>query len=126
MRFRPLQDKDIGKINEIYEKYHMGHFGIPPIHNTLCGVVVDDLDVVLGFGMVRLIPEVIMVLDLGRDKKDKCAALKELMQEAVFEISRSDYDSLHAFVQDKSFAEILKKHYGFKTVKGEALILEVR
>lgn len=126
IRFREVQHKDVAKIDEIYQQYHSDSFGITYTSDSIHGVVVDDTDSVIGYGLIRLIPEVIMVLDLGRERKEKILALQELIRTAVFKIEQSDYSSLHAFVQDDNFSEILKKHFGFKKVIGEAIVLEVK
>lgn len=128
VRFRQLKSKDSRQIDIIYRKYHQEDFYIPKLDSfTLsAGVVVDDKDDVVAFGMVRLIPEVIMVMDLGRSKRTKVTALRELMSVAIMDTVRAGLDSLHAFVQDNGFSHLLKKHYGFRSCTGEAIITEVK
>jgi len=127
VKFRPLKNSDLVRIDEIYRKHHQDNFGIPSLDYTLIsGVAVDEKDEIIGFGMVKLWPEAIMVLDLDRSLREKSDAMHELMVVAINTVVDSPYDSLHAFVQDNGFSQLLKKHYGFKTCTGEAIYLEVK
>lgn len=80
---------------------------------------------VKAFGMVKTLAEVVMLLDKDISVITKGRALDELIANAITVSSLHDYDQIHAFVQDEHFAKLLKKHYGFKNTKGEALVLSI-
>lgn len=124
MRLRRTRGSDAARVNEIYQKHHADHFGVDNKNVITKGIVERD-DRVVAFGMVRTIAEAIMVLDLDEPTKTKVRSLTYLLEGALFDAAASGFDSLHVFVQDKSFAEILKRHHGFQVCAGEALVRQI-
>jgi hypothetical protein len=125
MIIRPLAITDIDRVNEIFAKHHAGAFAIPPLERLLSHTVVtNDNDKVIAFGAIYPLIEAVMILDLDCSMRDKAEVLKQLIWEAIRGVS-GKADGIHAFIQDPEYAKLLKKHFGFKTCKGEALYLEV-
>jgi hypothetical protein len=122
MRIRPVLPEDTEAINSIFTKHHKDAFGIPD--KTITEAIVSEEDRVIAYGAVTLLAEAVMVLDLDASLREKDFALKQLIWQAIQGVS-GKMDGLHAFVQDPEFAKVLKKHFGFKTCKGEALYLGI-
>jgi hypothetical protein len=115
--------RDYQAVDDIYRKYHQDNFGIPNLNHTLRNVVYEnDGGRIVGFGMLKLIPEAIMVLDLEATPREKKMALDNLIGHAILTASIHDYEHVHAFVQGE-FSDRLKKHYGFSKCEGEAIYL---
>lgn len=121
MKIREFKKSDIREIEEIHAKYHSRGFSMPQIANAYATAIVEDNDKVLGFGLVRDITESIMILDLSLPLRTKSQVLSELVKESVM---KSHHNHIHSFVENPTFGEVLKKHYGYKPCKGEALCLE--
>lgn len=121
MKYKPAQIHDVPEIRRIY-KQQEDKFDLPYADAEVAGVAVDDDDKIVGFIMIRRIAETILVLDLERSKKHRIQALQELFAGALLESRIADIDQIHAFVQDPKFSKLLKKHFGFETCIGEALI----
>lgn len=124
IRFRRTRGQDLDRVSEIYDKHHAGHFGLKPENIITKGVVEKDGRVV-AFGMVQALSEAIMVLDLDESTRTKIESLSLLMENAIFDSASQGFDAVHVFVQDKSFAEILKRHHKFQVCAGEALVREI-
>lgn len=124
IRFRRTRGEDAKVIGDIYDKHHAGNFGLTPENIVTKGVIEKD-GRVIAFGMVRAMSEAIMVLDLDEPTKTRVEALRKLLENAIFDSASSGFDSIHVFVQDNSFAEILKRHHGFQVCAGEALVREI-
>ena len=123
MLLRSFRPSDIAAIDKVYKLYHSDSFGIPDLSHVLTQrVVTDDDDVIIAYGMVKLFAEAIMVLDLGASQRDKVEALRLLMGTAIADAKSAKLAQLHGFVKDKSFIEVLKKHYNFIPCSGEALV----
>lgn len=123
MNYRRALTSDLEDISRIY-KQQSDKFDLPIPDSKVAGVAEDAEGKVIGFVMVRMIAETIMVLDLERNKRDRIEALKELFSGALFESCQLDIDQIHAFVQDPKLSELLKKHFGFKNCEGESLVLD--
>lgn len=126
MIIRPYEISDTEAINEIYDKFHSGSFSIPPIEqNRISATVTNDDTKVIAFGAITLLAESVLVIDLDASIREKNFAIQQLLWTAIQGVTNLHMDGLHAFIQDPEFAKVLKKHFGFKTCKGEALYLGV-
>lgn len=114
--------EDSNAIENIFMRHHKDSFGIPK--ETITDAVISEDDRLIAYGAVTLLAEAVMVLDLDASLKEKDWAIKQLLWQAIQGVS-GKMDGIHAFVQDPKFAALLKKHFGFKTCKGEALYLEL-
>ena len=131
MKVRPFTSYDLQVVDRIHRSHHESNFHYPSLDRTLRSIVVEGdrrekggLDSgVIAFGMIRLIPEAIMILDLDQSNVVKVKALKTLIQHAQVTTQMHGYDGFHAFVQG-DFAQKLKDNFGFVTCKGEALYLD--
>lgn len=122
MRIRSVLPEDTEAVERIFTQHHKDSFGIPK--KCFLDAIVSEEDKVIAYGAVTLLAEAVMVLDLDASLKEKDWALRQLIWQAIQGVS-GKMDGLHAFVQDPKFAELLKKHFGFRTCKGEALYLEI-
>lgn len=126
MIIRPFDNSDTGKVNEIYAQHHAGDFSVPPLERgVISGVTTNDMDEITGFGIVTLLAEAVLVMDLNCPTREKKETIDKLLWLAIQGVSKANMDGIHAFVQNPRFAAVLKKHYGFRTCKGEALYLEL-
>jgi len=125
MIIRPFAPSDAEKINEIFTQHHAGSFSVPPLERgVISGVTTNDASEITGFGIVTLLAEAILVMDLNCSARERKETIEKLIWLAIQGVS-GKMDGIHAFVQDPRFAAVLKKHFGFRTCKGEALYLEL-
>lgn len=115
-------DEDLEAIDDIYEKYYKNQFGLPNLNATVSHGIIEDDKGVIGFGMVKLFAEAIMILDKIRSTRDKSRAMKALMYKALADSKRVGLNQLHVTVDDEEFAKKLEKHYGFKRVRSIVLV----
>lgn len=126
MIIRPFESSDAEKVNEIYAQHHAGSFSVPPLERGIVsGVVANGRSEITGFGIVTLLAEAILVMDLNCSAREKKETIEKLIWLGLQGVSKAKMDGIHAFVQDPRFAAVLKKHFGFRTCKGEALYLEL-
>ncbi len=126
MVIRPLRREDLERIDEIYRQGHDESFSLPDMSNTLTSaVVVDDNDKVVGFGVVKVYAEAIMVLDPDQSKMNRIVEMDQLFSEAYRACEEVGLQQLHVFVQDPGLQRLLTKHYGFKVATGVALVKEL-
>ena len=112
-------------IHEVWKKHHDTDFSIPAVENILTAPIVYNDDRLVAFGMVKLFAEAIMVMDLDSNKRDRVNAMKILLMEAFKACNAANIEQLHLSVTNPDFAEMLKKHYDFRTCEGEILVVEV-
>lgn len=121
IKFRRPWQGDQGQIERIKERHD---FDLPNLANAAHGVAVDEKNRVVGYGIVKLMAEAILVLDLERSKKRRLSALEVLLKSAMMDCAEQQIPQLHVFVQDEQFAELLQNHFGFKRCVGIPLYLD--
>lgn len=117
---RPL----VGELDKLHALHNdlSTQFPFPDIALVSSIYVVESHDNIIGFGMLVPIFESIVVLDQKLAKEVRLVALRLLVTQAEKELKEQGINQYHAFVQVKSFYNLLKKRFGFKTTKGSALV----
>jgi hypothetical protein len=114
-------------VDEIYQQYYAGDFTLPNLVHTIGSGVISDSSGLVGFGMVKLYPEAIIVLDKARPKTTQGRALKLLFSEAIKACRQSGYNSLQAHTLDSDYSNLLIKHFGFEKLNSiDHLVLEIK
>jgi hypothetical protein len=108
-----------------FVKKHSTDFEPPDRHHIITDAVVESAGNIVGYGQVKLIAEAIMVLDHTRSARTKSEAMRMLHDRAVFKASLAGFDQLHGIMLDPAYAELMKKHFGYRDSKGKWLVLEV-
>lgn len=117
---------NIDQVNKIYDKHYKTDFSKPDFVNDQFVSVfqVDIKDQIVTAGGIRLIPEIVLVTDKDAPVLNRKLALTEAIDFMVYHAQQLNYSGLHAFVEDELWARRLQRT-GFKTAKGQCLILEV-
>jgi hypothetical protein len=119
---RALFSSDLEAIDELWRKYHQDSYGLPPIDQTIFEQVVEHEGKIICAGVVHLIPEAIIVMDLEAELQHRIFAIGALLTNGCERLTELEYDQLHAFIQDEKFERYLRKRHGFNDVKGKALV----
>jgi len=125
MDIRPATLDDFDEIERIWKKHHQGDFNIPSLRGILTHAVVTNGKGIVGFGMVKVLGEAIMILDHDAPLRQKVETVKLLMDKALRDSGGVKIGQLHVFVKDPQFAKILKDHFNFHPCVGEVLVTEV-
>lgn len=127
MRIRGTCTRDLEIINDIWRKYHSDSFGLPDINNNAIthAVVTNGNDEVMGFGVVKVLAEAIMILELEESKEHRLEGLQLLMDEAIRACREAKISQLHVFVKDENLSRLLQRKYAFIPVKDQTLVLEI-
>lgn len=116
---------DSAKIKEVHEKFHEEDFPLPSYDNVLADAVADNGQGLIAYGMVKVLAELILISDKDKPLRDRMNALDMLVKAAVSQAKEIGLEQLYITVSDPRFSELLKKHFGFKTVKAESLVLNL-
>lgn len=114
MQIRPLLLSDLEQINEIWERCHKGHFGIPERKHLVTDIVAEGDGKVKAYGITRHFTEALLYLDKDMSQFQQAKAFKLLMEYCIDECKMYGTDQLNVAIENKSFAEILRKRYKFK------------
>lgn len=125
MHIRPTRREDILEIDEIYRKCHEDKFSLPDLSNSVTHAVIVNKDAIIGFGVVKVYAEAVMILDLDQSKVDRLQAMEKLMQEAVRGCVEAGINQLHVSVKDSKLQRLLERHYEFRVVQGTVLFREI-
>lgn len=85
-------------------------------------VVVED-DEIVGYGVVKLFAEAIIVIDDAQSNFKKAKIIKQLADLAVGQCSHLGLKRLYAFTDDEAYAEQLVQHYSFNKITAKSLVL---
>jgi len=96
-----------------------------PFGHILSDRVIVDGEQLIAYGAVKQFTEAVLVLDKSVNVRTKVEALKRLLNAAYFETRKAGLTELHVFTKNDSFADILRKHFGFLKIEGTALVREL-
>jgi hypothetical protein len=120
-----LEPKDLDQIDQIYWQHHAEEFFIPSAENCVTLATVKEGGRIVAFGMAKLFPEAILVLDKSVDRRHKVVAFRMLMQHGINAVRNAGHRYLHATIHDMEYGRLLAKHYGFTDAKGKQISLEL-
>lgn len=114
---------DLLDIDKIWKRHYSNSFGIPSLQYLITHGVVRENNRFLGYGMVKGLAEMIMILDKDASLREKVQTIKMLV-EGMKETS-GKFEQIHCFVDDLEFSDILIEHFGFIPISGKPLVLNV-
>lgn len=122
---RELTVEDLPILDEIHKRCHS--FPVPNIKKVLDDkVIVSDRDgSIVGYALVKMFPEMAMVLDTSKPVRERIAALNEFLKRTIEGCKLAALEQLHVFVEDDRLAEFLKENYNFIPAKGTPLVLSL-
>lgn len=124
MDLRRLKESDIDPINEIWEKYHKGTYGIPARRFLITEAVTENGKGISAYGLVRFFAEAMLYLDKSISPFEQAKAFKMLMEQAIIDAKINGLDQLNVDVSDPVFENILKERFGF-TERSKTLVLDL-
>lgn len=125
MKARAIEPQDTLQLLNIHNQFYKSEFAFPELlsnKNYLIYTIADENNKVITTGILRALLEIVEITDLSRPvEMRKDALIKSLGIAQAFAVN-NEFEHIHAFVQDKEWANILKRKAGFSPVKGEVLI----
>lgn len=122
MKLRRPKPEEYTKLLEMH--VHLkGEFPFPDFTQISSAYVVENNDgEVVGFGAVQPIYEAVVILDPSKSLPDRVEAIGMLQDIAELELRHEGVHQIHAFVQNNTFGNFLKRRLGFKKTKGSAMV----
>jgi hypothetical protein len=120
-----LENEDIPKVSKIWEAHYSHEFGLPNLERTVTHAVIRDNEDIVAFGMVKLWPEAIMLLDRDKPKITQAKAMKMLMAQAIAACKHYNFEQLIATTSTNNVADLCRKHYNFKDLPRILLVKEL-
>jgi len=126
MNIRLAKEYDLEKIKNLHERFFKDQFEFPDFSKFFNTFIVEDSKKeIITFGGNKLIVEAVAITNMNYNLQDRYEALEKLLTALSLQVAVEGYDQLHCFVQgNESWLRRLKKH-GFKSTKGNALVLEL-
>lgn len=123
---RQFKSEDINQIKEIHEKFYKDEFSLIDFcQRFLNFFVIEEDEQIICAGGVRAIAESVIITNKDFSPKIRRASLYQMLDAQMFTCGKDGYKHLHAFIQDETWKEHLKK-VGFQDCKGNALYIEVK
>lgn len=99
--------------------------GIPSLSYNLKNATLLKEDKVIGYGTIKLFAEGFLILDSDLGLKDKCQAVREALKTMILYARDAGLEQLFVISNTSGYSRILRNKYGFKTVPGELLMLDL-
>jgi hypothetical protein len=125
MNIRTYYPSDLPKLAEIHQKYYSEEFHIGDFFNhPFAQLVVEENGNIIAAASIREILEIVAITNKDFSPRKRRMALLNILQGCMFTAARTNFNQLHAFIQNDTWQKQLSK-YGFKPTKGQALVLNI-
>lgn len=126
IHLRPLREKDLPVIDAVWRRHHSDHYGLPSRANVIDDrVIVDGDGKFVGYGMVKLFAEGIILLDKDLPKPTIAKSVVVGIEHSLDVVKTAGLEQYHVFTDDPHYIEVLRKHWGFRTASGTVLFREI-
>lgn len=71
----------------------------------------------VGYATLKLVADVVMILDSKLSTRDKAESLALLMEEGQKEAEKLGSDYIYMCTPDERYAKLVEKHFGFQLMK---------
>lgn len=125
MNLRPVFPSDMEWVKKVHEKHYKEEFELPDfLKGYLKTYVIEENGIPITIGGIRPIAEVVIVTDKDFEIWARRQALLEVIEVSKFITQKYGFDSVHAFIQDETWAHHLQNH-GFRPTVGKCFVTEV-
>lgn len=123
---REFKTSDIPALSEIHSRNNT--IGLPGLDNVLTNNTIEDRrnGRIIGYGVIKLFAEAILLLDKDIPSRDKVQALRAIMENAIKNSKESGLEYLYTISESNGFTRVLCNQYGFKECPGTLLILDLK
>jgi hypothetical protein len=125
VHLRPFRQEDISEIDTIWRRFYKGQFGVPSLKNVIESKVITADGKILGFGMVKLFAEGVIILDKDAPLNSRAKGIIVGIEHAMDVVKQADLEQFHIFTDDPHYIEVLQKHWGFRTTPEKVLYREI-
>jgi hypothetical protein len=125
IKARGFKLSDINEISRIHKR--QPELGVPSLQKVLvnCTFIDQDQGKVVGYGVLKVFAEAVLIIDKRITKASKAIALKEGMEIAIAGCKQRGIEQLYIITSFPGFAGILQKHYSAKKCAGDTLLIEL-
>lgn len=110
----PLQVRN-PRINDIEDIQAIARYSTYELHsNPQVQKVIQKGARVVAYATMKLLADVVMILDSKLSVRDKAESLAMLMEEAQLEASKLGSEYIYMCTPDETYAKLVEKHFGFQ------------
>lgn len=123
-KLRQFQLSDISAIDDIFKK--QPELGVPSLKHMIENTtILDDDGNVIGYAVLKMFAEGVLILDRSKSKKQRAKAVRLAVERAIQEAQDKGIEQLYFLTSNPSFADILRRKFSFQTIKEEVLMLNI-
>lgn len=122
---RKIEQSDVERVNEIYNKHHSDTFGLPNLNQALDHIVLEENGKILALGAILQLAEALIILDHDLPKPTRVKAIMKLVRVAVQQAREQNVKQLHAFVKSERLVNLLIEGFGFERIQDIPLVLNI-
>ena len=127
MRIKVPTNSDLSEVREVIYPSYEGDFDLPNDRYIVNRLVVnfEDSNDVIAYACLSKALEATLLFHPELSRRFRIEILDKIIEYYRVECRKLGYDWCYIFAKDRSFVDILKKHYGFKDSNGRCLYLGV-
>lgn len=122
--FREALKEDSSEVIRLWRENHSDDFVLPCPRPSCCNTIAEKDGKVVGYGMMVMHPEAVMLLDKSLPLREKAEVLKTLMGIAISGGREMQFQRLYVFTSSPRFADVMRRHFRMKNINQEGLILD--
>jgi hypothetical protein len=102
-------------------------YSLEAFKNAIADLIAEDVEGnPIAYGVLKHFAEAVLAIDHTRAKRLKVNALVGLYKACEKKCKELEIPDLHVFTEDEKYAQLLIDKFGFKKIKGVALIKDLR
>ncbi len=122
---REATSSDSPDVVRIWEENYSHDFALPNPKPSFSNIVAEKDGKVVGYGMLVVHPEAVMLLEQKLPRRERVEVLKKFMEVAVSNGREAGFQRLYVFTSSPSFADVMRRHYEMRNASQECLILNL-
>jgi len=119
-------DRDVMRIDDIFQR--QPELGVPSLDNVVANasIIDEDSGKLVGYGVIKLFAEGVLILDKSISKKDKAKSIRIAVTDSIEKARTAGLEYLYVVSSMESYTEVLRNHFGFKECNGALLVKDLR
>lgn len=124
MKVREFDPSDIPHIDKIYVKERK--HGVPSLRNIVSHRTIEHKDKgVVAYGSIKLFAEAYLLLDPELSNIEKTKIIDQTLKVGIEDSKNAGLEQLFLISNDLAYTNLLRKHYNFRVVPGQLLMLDL-
>jgi N-acetylglutamate synthase-like GNAT family acetyltransferase len=119
-------ERDVMRIDDIFKR--QPELGVPSLNNVIANasIIDEESGKLIGYGVIKLFAEGVLILDHSVSKKDKAKSVKIALDKCIQSAKDAGLEYLYVISNMDSYTAVLRNRFGFSECTGALLMKDLR